>query len=105
MLLSGRQEKQLLDEVQRIMDEKMKEQGVHSLGEIRFQKTSMEALYSEIQDIIQGSPQQCLMAYEDLKGRLRNVSDTTLPVVQKTKGHSSVVKFYPNRRRDNICHR
>lgn len=89
------QEKQLLQDVQKHMDEKMKTYGIQNLGEITFQKNSMEALYSEIQNVIKGSPQQCLMAYEEIISRMKNVSDTQLPVVQKAR-QKKVVKFVPS---------
>ena len=89
------QEQHLLQDVQKHMDEKLKIYGIQNLGEITFQKNSMEALYSEIQNVIQGSPQQCLMAYEEIISRMKNVSDTQLPVVQKAR-KKKVVRFVPS---------
>ena len=88
------QEKQLLQQVQNKMEERMIEIGLDSLGEMRFHKTNMEQLYHEMCKVVKGSPQDCLVAYEDLIGRFRNMSERSLPNVPKAK-LNCMVKFVP----------
>ena len=85
-------EKQLLADVQQTMESKMRCLGLDNLGEINFHRSNMEALHIDIQSVISGSPQNCLMAYEDLIARMKAVSETTLPPLQSAKA-STIVKF------------
>lgn len=89
------QEERLLMEAHEKIDSKMKENGVPKLGEISFHQSSMESLYADIQRVIQGSPQDCLISYDDLISRMRGISDTSLPSIQKRKKSRSTVKFVP----------
>ena len=88
------QEKQLLQEVQNKIDIQMRENGIDNLCEIRFYRSNIETLYSEIQSVIHGSPQQCLVAYEDLKAKMQSIPDA--PNVSSAGSKDNcVVKFVP----------
>ena len=89
------QEKNLLKEVQQRMEARMREIGLDMLGEMNFHKMNIENLYSDVQTVIKGSPQECLLVYEDLIGRMKAVSETTLPSLQKSKA-TNIVKFIPS---------
>ena len=84
-----KKEKDLLAEVQRKIEQRMRETGIESLTEIKFHSNEMQSLCSEIQTVVQGSPQQCLVAYDDLIARLRSLPEapavsTHRPVDVKT---------------------
>ncbi len=89
------QEQRLLQEVQQKMETKMKEIGLDLLGEMHFHRVNMENLYGDLQNVVKGSPQECLLVYEELISRMKAVSDTTLPSLQKSKATNSV-KFVPS---------
>lgn len=89
------QESKLLQEVQNKIDAQMKETGIDTLGEIKFYRTNIETLYTEIENVIQGSPQQCLVAYEDLIARMKSIPETPLIGSSPSTKESSIVKFIP----------
>ena len=89
------QEQNLLQEVQQRMEARMKEVGLDMLGEMNFHKMNIENLYSDMQSVIKGSPQECLLVYEELINRMKAVSETTLPSLQKSKA-TNIVKFVPS---------
>ncbi len=88
------QERQLLQEAMMRMETKMRQLGLDNLGEMNFHKTNIENLHQDVVNVMQGSPQQCLVAYEDLINRMKAVSESTLPILLAPKV-KSVVKFIP----------
>ena len=88
------QEQQLLQQVQNKMEAKMLENGLDALGEMRFHKSNIEELYQEISRVVKGTPQDCLISYDDLIARFRKLSEQAFPAVPKTKA-SCMVKFVP----------
>ena len=89
------QEQKLLQEVQQRMEGRMKEIGLDMLGEMNFHKMNIENLYGDLQSVIKGSPQECLLVYEELINRMKAVSEITLPSLQKSKA-TNIVKFVPS---------
>ena len=87
-------EKALLQELRQLVDSKMRQTGVANLGEINFIKGTMDTLYTDIQKVIKGSPQDCLLGYEELTGRMKTIEETTLPSVTKKKNNYKVM-FIP----------
>ena len=89
------QEAKLLSDVQQRMDAKLLEYGMDNLDEIRLKKFHIEGLFNDVQSAISGSPQQCLLAYEQLVSRIQTVVQSSVPAV-KTNGNIAVVKFIPS---------
>ena len=89
------QERRLLADAQQRMDAKMRMLGLDSLGEMNYHRANIENLHADVQSVILGSPQQCLMAYDDLIGRMKAVSEAALPILQAPK-LGSVLKFVPS---------
>jgi hypothetical protein len=90
-----RQESHLLAEVQQRMDAKMKEYGLENLDQMRLKKCEFEGLFNEVQAIIDGTPQQCLLHYEKLVSHIQNIMQSSMPAVKKD-GNISIVKFVPS---------
>ena len=88
------QETKLLDEVQSKIDDRMKETGIDSLTDMKFYSSNIESLYSEIETVVHGSPQQCLVAYDELISRMRNLPDAPQMTSQRALG-GSVLRFVP----------
>ncbi len=88
------QEQRLLQEAQQRMETKMKKVGLDMLGEMNFHKMNIENLYCDLQSVINSSPQECLLVYEDLINRMKAVSETSLPPITSAKA-ASIVKFVP----------
>lgn len=88
-----KRERELLEDVQKKIDERMK--GMETLGDIKFYKTSIEELCTEIQNVIVGSPQKCLLAYDDIKAKVQAIPETSLQL-EISKESQSVLKFVPH---------
>ena len=89
-----KQEQQLLQDVAQRMEAKMRNLGLDNLGEMNFHKANIENLYMDVEKVIRGSPQHCLVAYDDLISRMKSVAETSLPLVERPK-IDSILKFVP----------
>ena len=89
-------ESELLAEVTKKVEQRMRETGIESLTEMKFHGNEMQSLCSEIQTVVQGSPQQCLVAYDDLIARLKSLPEAPSVVAHRpTNTKTNMFRFIP----------
>lgn len=89
------QERKLLQDAQIKFDTKMKGCGMEKMAEMTFFKTNLESLLTEMQQVLKGSPQICLLRYDDLINRFSSISETALPSLGRYKTKKAI-KFVPS---------
>lgn len=89
------QERRLLQDAQERFDTKMKGCGMEKMAEMTFFKTNLESLLTEIQQVLKGSPQICLLRYDDLINRFSSMSETAIPSLGRYKTKKAI-KFVPS---------
>ena len=96
------EEKALITKAQDELESRMRTLGLDNLGDINFHLANIESLQTEVHDVMKGSPQNCLMVYDDVVTRMTAVADTPMPSIQSCKS-STIVKFVPKEEPLNVA--
>jgi tripartite motif-containing protein 2/3 len=90
------EEKRLLEMLQEHMEGTLRLHGAESVSDAQFKKSTLESLYTDITRTLNGSPQLCLMSYDDINARVLSLSDTPLPAVDHKCASSTFLRFFPS---------